>query len=317
MRHSSAQVSCSTSGRCVAPSLPTAIAVVSDLHVGDLARSADLSRRQASDGKPAGYLDEFAAYVTSQKLRADLLLIAGDLTDRAHPQEFQVAAKAVDAVAAAFSLRTDRDVFLVPGNHDVSWKALSQDPDDETGYSLQSRYYPLRYSDWPFDQLMQSGTQHLCEPPYSVIRQVPGALVVTFNSCSHDGPLESPDAPHFGLAPQETIAALDRALTLLAPDASVLRVFLLHHHVVARDDRARDYHDPSLTVNSVELLELLGKHRFDLVVHGHKHAGRHGATKFDPGSRRLLVYVPSLVRRCSQLAGHDKPAPSRDRRFRV
>jgi 3',5'-cyclic AMP phosphodiesterase CpdA len=245
--------------------------VLSDLHVGDAARSADLSLPRSAGGKPTGYVDEFRTFVADQKLRADLLLFAGDITDSAHPVEFQLAGGAVQTLAATFGLSLDRDVALVPGNHDVNWKSLSQYPDDITRYSAESRYYPIRYHSWPFDPMLRDGHRHLCEPPYFTIRETTRAIIVGLNSSAHDGPLDDPDKPHYGLAPNDSLIALDTHLSELEYDPAVLRVFLVHHHVVPRDDRARNHHDPSLLVNAAELLDILGKHRFDIVVHGHKH----------------------------------------------
>ncbi len=250
---------------------PKSIVVISDLHVGDLARSSDLSRPASANDKPDGFIDEFARYVKEAGIAPDLLLIPGDITNRAHPVEFHVAGQAIERLANALGLTFPGDVVIVPGNHDVNWKSVSQFPDDSTAYSTRSRYDPLRFEDWPFDRMMASGNRHLCEAPYFAVYSKKDWLVVAFNSSSHDGPLSSPDKEHFGLAPDASLDALKDELESLGPRGQETRVFLVHHHVVPRDERARDQRDPSLLVNSSDLLDLLGKYSFDLVIHGHKH----------------------------------------------
>ena len=252
-------------------SAPKSLVIISDLHVGDAARSSDLSRPNTATDKPDGFIDEFTSYVGQAALRPDLLLIAGDITNRAHPVEFQIAGRAIERLTNALGLTFPDDVVVVPGNHDVNWKSISQFPEDTTAYSIRSRYYPLRFDDWPFDRMMASNGRHLCEAPYFAVYSRNDWLVVAFNSSSHDGPASSPDKEHFGLAPDASLKALEDELRSLGPRGQETRVFLVHHHVVPRDDRARDKRDPSLLVNSSDLLALLGRYSFDLVVHGHKH----------------------------------------------
>lgn len=252
-------------------SAPKSLVIISDLHVGDVARSLDLSRPDAATDKPDGFIDEFARYVKAAAVSPDLLLIPGDITNRAHPVEFQVAARAIERLANALGLTFPADVVVVPGNHDVNWKSISQFPDDTTAYSTRSRYFPLRFDDWPFNRMMASNSRHLCEAPYFAVYSRKDWLVVAFNSSSHDGPASSPDKEHFGLAPDASLDALEDELRSLGPRGQETRVFLVHHHVVPRDERARDKRDPSLLVNSSDLLDLLGRYSFDLVIHGHKH----------------------------------------------
>jgi small GTP-binding protein len=53
--------------------------------------------------------------------RLDYLVLSGDLTDRAAPDEFEAAYAFLDAVVKQFGLDPGR-IVVVPGNHDVSWQ---------------------------------------------------------------------------------------------------------------------------------------------------------------------------------------------------
>ena len=50
----------------------------------------------------------------------DYLVISGDLTKRASPQEFEKAREFVSSLIERFGLTSERCI-LVPGNHDLDW----------------------------------------------------------------------------------------------------------------------------------------------------------------------------------------------------
>jgi hypothetical protein len=57
--------------------------------------------------------------------RIDLLVVSGDLADRATEDEFQAAVSLINGIVAKFGLEP-RKVVLTPGNHDLNWDDSAQ-----------------------------------------------------------------------------------------------------------------------------------------------------------------------------------------------
>nr|WP_240486774.1 metallophosphoesterase [Hyalangium minutum] len=91
---------------------PLRILHLSDLHVG--ATQDPLSLLQPLD---ADLKDRYDGLGVD---RLDYLVISGDLTNRASPQEFEKAREFVSSLIERFGLTSERCI-LVPGNHDLDW----------------------------------------------------------------------------------------------------------------------------------------------------------------------------------------------------
>ncbi|WP_224242391.1 metallophosphoesterase [Hyalangium gracile] len=96
----------------VSQEVPLRILHLSDLHVGAGADPLSLLQPLEADLKDR-----------SQGLgvdRLDYLVISGDITNRAAPEEFEKARGFVSELIARFGLTAERCI-LVPGNHDLDW----------------------------------------------------------------------------------------------------------------------------------------------------------------------------------------------------
>jgi serine/threonine protein kinase/nucleoside phosphorylase len=99
--------------RIVAPrDTPFRILHLSDLHVGAGADPLSLLQPLEADLK-----DRYDGLGVDQ---LDYLVISGDITNRAAPQEFEKAREFVSALIERFGLTSERCI-LVPGNHDLDW----------------------------------------------------------------------------------------------------------------------------------------------------------------------------------------------------
>ena len=92
--------------------LPLRILHLSDLHVGAGADPLSLLQPLEADLK-----DRHEGLGVE---RLDYLVISGDITSRAAPQEFEKAREFVSELIARFGLTSERCI-LVPGNHDLDW----------------------------------------------------------------------------------------------------------------------------------------------------------------------------------------------------
>ena len=89
---------------------PLRILHLSDLHVG------------AGDD-PLSLLQPLETALKERELgveRLDYLVVSGDITNRATPQEFEKARELVSSLIERFELTAERCI-LVPGNHDLDW----------------------------------------------------------------------------------------------------------------------------------------------------------------------------------------------------
>ena len=241
------------------------LAVISDLHIGTKARSKDLCPYDYSDAIEDGYIQTFLSFIQKQDLHADYLVIAGDVTHEGQPDEVNLASEVVSRISKAFGIQEERIVF-VPGNHDADWEV--QKLRDTTGFRESQRYDPLRDPRSIFEGIMTRGHGHICEAPFFSSWEDEKLLVVGYNSSSDDKPGAK---LHHGSVIQRDIDLLEDSMSTISANDLRLKVFLVHHHPVQYSAPIPDDPDFSIMVNSENLLALLKKHRFDLLIHGHEH----------------------------------------------
>lgn len=249
------------------------IVLLSDLHVGNKARGLDLCPPLSEAdqiGRQEDFVSHFESWATSDRATADgpfdMLCVTGDISNSAHPDEFEVASGAIARISAALGLTEDQ-VFFVPGNHDVHWPVMDIGP-----FWSRFRYAPLLQDNLTFQRrLARAATGRLDSAPYFACWKAPKAIVVAINSAAYDGPTIK---PHNGVIKQETVEQLDHYLTSLPSEEDQLRLCLLHHHIEQHSEPLPDTADFSIAVNAANLVHVLAKHRMDLVLHGHKHYPR-------------------------------------------
>ncbi|MCK4417785.1 MAG: metallophosphoesterase [Candidatus Latescibacteria bacterium] len=256
---------------------PMTLAVVSDLHIGNKARAKDLCPYEESEAIEKTYRETFLEFINQQDIRADYLLIPGDVTDGAQPDEVKLASEVISEIAKALNVPLERIVF-VPGNHDVDWKALKLK--DATGFRHSQRYAPLRDDQWIFEQIMSRGQNHICEKPYFSLWKDGNLLVEGYNSSWDDDPKL---ALHRGSVNQKHLLILEKELSTISSSSSQVRILLVHHHPVQYSNPIPNDPDFSIMVNAENLLGLLQKYHFDLLIHGHKHNPRFKIYMVDSG----------------------------------
>lgn len=246
------------------------LAVISDMHVGEGSRAKDLcpSSREHKTPKPDdNYRGKFLDFVSKQGIKADYLLLPGDVTDGAQPDEVQIASEFIVSAADALGVAGEKIVF-VPGNHDVDWEVMKI-PDSTNLRHLQ-RYDPLRQESYHFKKIMDGGTGDILADPHFTLWQFDDLLVVGYNSAHHD----DPNQQHYGLVDPKHIGEMREAIEKIAISPDQVRLFLVHHHPIQYSDPTSEEADLSVMVNAEELHEILREFKFDILVHGHKHLPR-------------------------------------------
>ena len=242
------------------------IAVVSDLHIGG-ARSRDLCPKDPPDVPDENYVDRFRAHAATHGIQSDIVLCPGDATQGLDPAEVQRSAQVLREIATALGVADDK-IYYTPGNHDVDWSAMRIP--DTTGFRRTQRFEPMRAGGGHLDQWCRLGSGVLLEAPHVSVVDSPDIRLALVNTVAHDGP---DSKVHHGAVSQESVEALDQALQSLAQTDSP-RVCLLHHHPIQYTNPLPDDVDFSVMSNAENLLSVLAQHRFDILVHGHRHSPR-------------------------------------------
>lgn len=271
------------------------LAVMSDIHIGIASRSKDLcpapSGYLVEDSKryekkiDDSYQEKFFNFIKRENLSADYLLLPGDITNRAHPREVELASKFILSTAESLGVPEDKIVF-VPGNHDVDWSVI--DPEDTTGVRWEQRYAPIGHKNFHFQTLIEQGNGNVLTPPYFSVWEYQDMVVVGYNSASHDSPL-SKDEAHHGLADPKHLSKIHEYLEDYPETDDRIRLFLVHHHSINFKAPIPETPDFSLMVNADSLLSLLHKCKFDLLIHGHMHHPR-----FETHTTHSYPHLPIL-----------------------
>src|SRR6185503_1275451 len=164
------------------------LAVISDIHAGEGARSSDLCPRNQQKDKvrpDERYRDKFLDFLKEKNLSADFLLLPGDITHSAQPEEVQIASEFVTSAADRLNVAHENIVF-VPGNHDVDWSVLKTA--DTTGLRRTQRYDPIAYQGFQFSSILKRAKGNLLSNPNFAIWNYSDLLVVGYNSSHHDEP---------------------------------------------------------------------------------------------------------------------------------
>ncbi|MEX5590089.1 metallophosphoesterase family protein [Pseudomonas urmiensis] len=247
------------------------VAVISDLHVGDMAKGKDFSPERTENASVENYLQEFSEFITREKLSADYLLVTGDISNKAKDSEFELASDLIGKIAHTLGVNR-KHILFCPGNHDISWPAITSQK--EAGASddlvLKAKYLNLLKPGLIFSENQAHGAGRFDDAPYFVIWNFGDINVFSLNSAIYDGP---DTKPHCGEIKSEQLAALESLLDIHI-DKTKLNIFILHHHPKQYHDRTFREGDKSGMINADGLLHLLSKKEIDFIVHGHKHIPR-------------------------------------------
>ncbi len=247
------------------------MAVISDLHVGSGTKAKDFSLPGSDIASVDNYLDKFKDFVNKEDIRADYLLVPGDITHRAGKDEFSLAAKNIELIAEALGVDRGKIVFC-PGNHDVHWDTAEQMASlgHTEPYLTKSKFLNLTSEPRLFGNNMGLGQGRFDEYPFFVTWEFDNVVFFSLNTAVFDG---RDRRPHCGEVKPDQLAAIDAELSSIST-GSKLKVCLFHHHPIQYLERTFTEPDFSIMVNAVGLLDLLSKHQVDFIVHGHKHIPR-------------------------------------------
>ncbi|MBF5044996.1 metallophosphoesterase [Aggregicoccus sp. 17bor-14] len=238
---------------------------ISDCQFGSLcmAKPTDPNKPESINNDPL--IVQF--FSTVQKWpKPDAITLTGDVTTRAAPVEFLQA----EAFLSRLSMHWGGEAiptFMVPGNHDVSWDISKLDGAEAPGFRGM-RFAPYLLATENLDgetrcahKLKPSESSHFV---HSLLIPQAGLLITGINSAveeDHDA------SPHHGYVAPKQLEMLEAILESTHAD---YRIVALHHHLRPLKDPPK-WRDYSTATNAQALTDLLGKHKIDLVIHGHRH----------------------------------------------
>lgn len=229
-------------------------------------------------------------------LAVDLVVVSGDLGWSGSSKDYESALLFLQQIAAYVDKRR---IVLAPGNHDVRLESELEMDARQNDYIelLQSFYGDVLTELYP----ALSGTNSL-SPRERLIGIHAGTdefLAVSVNSSA----LQSTGSTPIAVGPS-VMGYVEEALNNVRISDSMLRVFILHHHllpfvegswnVVADTAIVAERPDPTMVANSARLQEWLARNDFGLVLHGHKHLSHGREDRLyreaqNGGSRRLVI----------------------------
>lgn len=258
---------------------PLNIAVISDLHIGNKARAKDFRVNEKQKAIDDNYKENFIKFIKKKTIKSDYLVIPGDITNSGNPNEALLASNIISEIADSLFINKEKIIF-VPGNHDVDWEVLKLDRDDKTGVRRKQRYAAFQNKDCIFESIVSRAKKQLLKNPDFSVWELGELIAVGFNSAGHDSPYE---LIHHGLAKNESIKELDELLSTIDLQTFDLRLFIIHHHPIQYSNPIPNVPDFSIITNNEELLNLLQKYKFDLIIHGHKHNPRFRTISINSG----------------------------------
>jgi 3',5'-cyclic AMP phosphodiesterase CpdA/tetratricopeptide (TPR) repeat protein len=258
---------------------------LSDLHFGRVTREDGRSRdmHRFYDGEYSKRLsrhvvDEFTArraHFTHEASRVHIL-ISGDITYTAQPDEFRLAQGFLREVCEGLNISRDR-IYIVPGNHDVDWQLgkvnLSHRFDNYIQFLVEfygEELFRAKHPNITWDLRINTKRPE----PWEIlsIQHNPdaGLMIVGLNSCVYETHQD-----HYGLIGGRQLGIVEELLD--DSSSAHIRVALFHHHLhpfpefIQTDPKAEVGMDLSIIRDSGIVERQLERMKFDLVLHGHKH----------------------------------------------
>jgi WD40 repeat protein/3',5'-cyclic AMP phosphodiesterase CpdA len=250
---------------------------LSDLHFGEQHRHGRDVSPEGEDQPPslAELLIADLSYLKDQYgIQPDLVVVSGDLSETALPDEFRQASACLNQVREELGLST-REVLIVPGNHDISWlkcqaylfNCMAEQIEPVAPLWPKYELYADMFADfYGCDEADRAdGPQFPRDLPWTLF-EVPQLRTVAagLNSTINESHRTEDHYGHCGRAQYEWFAEqLARY-----EEMGWLRIGILHHNprIADLDDRK--------SLRDVQEFEKILLPRLNLVLHGHRHERR-------------------------------------------
>ena len=272
----------------------TRFAVISDLHLFDTSLGTHGNAFQDYLNRDRKLLAESRELVETAldeiaDLDAGFVLISGDLTKDGERMNHEIVAKRLAELE-----RSGKQVYVVPGNHDIDNSDAVRFIGDRTEpvSSVTASEFAEIYQSFGFGEALERDSASLSY----LVEPVPGLWLLALDSCKwqQHKPGEHPAVG--GVISPQTRQWMEGILK--SAQASDKRVIVtLHHGIMEHYPGNEDNYPEYLLDNHEEIFELLAVYHVQLVFSGHFHAqditGKrsesNGATVFDIETGSLVT----------------------------
>lgn len=251
------------------------IAVISDLHIGTTARGADFSTTPTEDNVIPCFMESFKNYFHDPCYHCDALIVAGDITNRANDDEFELAATRIKEIADTLKVNHD-SIYFTPGNHDSNWelnKAKKQSGVKDPEKLRSARYELFNDNEFIKNRMSESTFGSFVVSPYFVLWESDKLIVLSYNSSANDD--EECGTHHGEIKPEDLVKIKNELEKYKRNFEGKVKVLVCHHHPINYVEKTFYAPDFSIMANAQGLIDLAGEYCFDFIVHGHKHIPRY------------------------------------------
>lgn len=275
------------------PAFPeVTFAVLSDLHLYDASlgtTGAAFQRYLDEDRKALAESEEIlrTALERVDATSARFVLVSGDLTKDGEESSHRLVAEYLAAME-----RTGRQVWVVPGNHDVRNPHAVRFVGDATEpvKHLEPEEFAALYSDFGYGQALERDPHSLSY----VAELAPGLRLLAIDSCDTAGNVKT-GAPKTGSAfSRERLDWIAGALERAAAARAAV-IALLHHGVVEHYASQHRYFGDYLAGDYDRLARLLARAGVRIAFTGHFHAQDVALRRWKDGSFLFDVETGSTV----------------------
>ena len=245
-------------GRLMAKDNLLRIAVVSDLHAHSIKRSDNPPSNLCihDPEQPAGQhpISALNFLITNDCLRADAILCAGDMGDKADRAGIKYVWSRLETLRCLLKAEL---IVGATGNHDLDSRYVSDNYDAKGYLQTLDPPYPVKNERdcnkyWARNYLLIAKKQY---------------RVLLLNSSAYHG--AKPDEIDHGRITEYTLDAIENELK--KSDKKPINICLTHHHPHRHEDL--NIPDYEVMQGGSRLLDLLSSSRYGrwMVIHGHKH----------------------------------------------
>lgn len=245
------------------------IGIISDLHCeySPDYRSQDtiLFSNTLKNGNRKNQVQELLDYINTESLYCDYLLCPGDITNKMDIQGLISGFVFLKEIQTALK---SKELICIPGNHDLDYCRL------KTSLFAKAND-PLKHLDadrYPLSD--KSLSKMLLDDGYCVYKD-DNIAILCINSVAN---FTDPKSAERVTIPETILKKIEEELKKIPKQISA-RIALTHHHPnLYTDLNFRMYGGGDFIENGDQLISLIKKYNFGLLIHGHKHKARLSST---------------------------------------
>ena len=255
------------------------IAVISDLHCHPKKSEnencttlfSNILRDDVNSHPVQSFIEYYNGSLQEEFPTVDYLLCPGDITNYSDLQGF---ISGWDYVKEISSLFQAGDTYATLGNHDIDSRHINSEYFLTIPQGIKKNY-PI--ADHEIGTFWEKGFTFIEKEELQLL------IINTTHFHTHTDPVNNPTVK--GLIRTSAIQEIDKYLNMNS-DNSKIKIMMCHHHPIQHDDRNLGAYD--FVENGDQLVAILAKHKYDLIIHGHKHFPKFKKYSTDSGEIQIL-----------------------------